>query len=220
MLQVGVLRKLISLDDESSRNTGFLARILVACPGSTMGSRFYKEPPESSPEMEAFHNRMKDILDIPLPEQQEENRRLIPRELLLSDDAKALWIDYFNEVEAKIGNYPEFSSIPDFASKSAENAVRIAGCLHVFTDGLDSKVSADTMARAILIARWHLQETLCLFDTIDTSQEDKDVLMLWDWLFKKKPEEITLTYLRNYAPNQLRKNGRHKVAMERLDTVS
>lgn len=41
MMQLSVLKALVNMADGQSRNTGFLARVLLACPESTMGTRFY-----------------------------------------------------------------------------------------------------------------------------------------------------------------------------------
>ena len=217
MLQEAVLRKLVAVDHGASRSTGFLARFLLACPNSTMGSRLYREPPQQADRaMNAFNERIAEILALPLPYSGDDDGSLQSPELHLSIDAKNLWVKYFNSVEERISRHAEFASIPDFASKSAENAVRLAGCFHIFCHGISGKIEAETMRRAIAVANWHLQETLLLFETIDTPQEIQDALLLWDWLKLKQPQNITLTYLRNYAPNRLRSGERHKKAVEVL----
>lgn len=215
MMQEAILRKLIAIDNSSSRSSGFLARMLLAHPISTQGDRDYVEPPASLYEMEVFHRRITDLLNMPLP-MDEDRLNLAPPELLLSQEAKKIWIDYHNFVERRIRKHSELATIPDFASKSADNAARIAGCFHIFEHGITGNISAETMQKAIAVASWHLSETLSLFEHIDIPQETKDALLMLDWLKVKGLHDTTLSYIRNHCPNSLRSDGKHKKALELL----
>jgi putative DNA primase/helicase len=217
MLQEGVLRKLVEIDSGVSRSTGFLARMLLAQPTSTCGSRPYKEPPADDPAMHAFNDRIAALLDMPLPlDSAADDARLSPPKLGFTPEAKAHWVEYFNEVERRIAKHQVYATIPDFASKSAENVARLAGCFHVFCYGVTGEISLETMQSAIAIAAWHLDETLRIFENIDTPQNISDALLLWDWLQQKGLSSVSLSHLRTHAPSALRKGDRCKKAVELL----
>src|SRR5205085_657136 len=116
-----------------TRGSGFLARYLVAAPLSTMGARLYQEPPQGMPNLAAFHRRIRELLDSHLPV--DDQGRLTPPLLQLSAGAFAAWREYHDAIERELKPLGEYASVCDFAAKSAENAARIAGCLHVFEGG-------------------------------------------------------------------------------------
>ena len=65
MMQEVVLARLLAAGGGVSRGLGFLARFLVAWPGSTMGTRFYCAEFDDSG-LSAFDARLHALLDIPL----------------------------------------------------------------------------------------------------------------------------------------------------------
>lgn len=72
---------------------GLLSRCLVTWPTSTAGTRFYREIDLSnSAEIKKYNARILEILKTPLPLAEGKQNELKPRELLLSSDAKQLWI--------------------------------------------------------------------------------------------------------------------------------
>ena len=44
------------------RGTGFIARFLIAWPGSTQGTRAYRPAPEAMPHVEHYGKRIRDLL--------------------------------------------------------------------------------------------------------------------------------------------------------------
>ncbi|MDF2578239.1 MAG: hypothetical protein K0S74_1723 [Chlamydiales bacterium] len=86
LIQEDTLRTFLSKADGLPRGTGFLARFLLAWPESTIGSRIYTEAPEQWNALDAFNSRIEEILNIPLPIQ--EDGSLKPKELGFSLEAK------------------------------------------------------------------------------------------------------------------------------------
>ena len=129
MVQPLVLRELTVRGCGLTRGSGFLARYLVTAPLSTMGGRMYVEAPRGMPHLSAFHRRIRELLDTNLP--LDEQGRLCPPLLRLSPGAFAIWRDYHDEIERELRPLGDYAAVCDFAAKSAENAARIAGCLHV-----------------------------------------------------------------------------------------
>ncbi len=215
MMQMWVLQRLIKMGDGQSRGTGFLARMLFAAPESTMGTRLYKKPTAHDPYLDDFNKRVYQLLNTPLPVKEGTLELQLPT-LELARDAHALWESYYNEVETQIGKLGNFESIKDFAAKSAENAARIAGNFHVFTYGAYGEISADTIHRAITIARWHLNETRRIFLQMD--QPDDVVLgqLLWEWIQAKGVTTVTLKEILQFGPYKLRDRNSRDIALRKL----
>jgi hypothetical protein len=179
MMQRAVVSDLMKRTNGLARGSGFLARYLISEPASTMGDRPYKSPTEMQ-SLPAFHVRILELLRIKLPLDDQE--RLKPPVLKLSAEAFRLWRAYHDEVEAELRPFGAYKGIGDFAAKSADNAARIAGCLHVFSHGPSGVISADVMGHAVVVARWYLREALRVMDLLDEPQDWTDARSLDSWL--------------------------------------
>lgn len=211
MLQPVVLRELTQRGAGLTRGSGFLARYLVAAPLSTMGARPYREPPEGMPNLAAFHRRIRELLDTPLP--LDDQGRLNPPSLQLSAGAFAAWREYHDEIERELRPLGEYATVCDFAAKSAENAARIAGCLHIF-GGVQGAIPPDTMDRATTLARWYLREALRVLNVLDEPQAWADARLLDAWL-AAEGDSPTRDVLR-LGPGPLRDKTRRNAAIEVL----
>src|SRR5262249_38695940 len=60
-------RAFLDRSEGLARSTGFLARVLLCWPRSTQGDRPYAPLPQGSPRMSAFHQRIAEILKMPVP---------------------------------------------------------------------------------------------------------------------------------------------------------
>ena len=218
MMQPSVMMHLLSMGKGMGRDIGFLARMFMIQPTPTAGTRDYQEPPETLPHLARFSRRIRALLDTPLPvDEQTSDGRLMPPSLKLNDAAKALWVDYYHEVEYAMKPYGNLVEIQDFASKSAENAARLAACFHVFERGIDGIIHENTMHNAITCARWFLLEALRIFAQHDKPQNVLDAESLWAWCVHKNHETVTLSTISRYGPNHLRKHrGRYKMAVNLL----
>lgn len=216
MMQISVLRALLGVSDGLSRNTGFMARILLAFPESTMGTREYRPGMTDNPHLRAFHSRIRTLLDQPLPVE-DESLTLAPPVLALDAEAHALWIAYYNNTERQLGKLGEYETIKDFAAKSAENAARIAANLHIFEHGAVGCISADTMQCAIALAAWYLGETKRIFIHLEEPQDIGDARLLQEWLLRRGGQSFTQRDVMQYGPNLLRKNQARRLrALEML----
>jgi len=178
MLQPMLLRELTQRGGGLARGGGFLSRFLVTAPLSTMGTRPYQGPPHGMPNLAGFHRRIRELLDGPPLDDQ---GRLALPVLPLSPEAFEVWREYHDDTERKLKPLREYATVCDFAAKSAENAARIAGCLHVF-EGTQGAIPAETMRRAATLARWFLREALRVLDVLDEPQAWADARLLDAWL--------------------------------------
>ena len=215
MMQETVLKQLLNVNDGQSRGTGFLARMLFAAPNTTMGTRFYQPPPLHDRSMDAFSARIHQLLDMKLPVK-DGTMELEPTTLTLSPEAYALWIEYYNEVEARIGKLGEYETVKDFASKSAENAARLAGNFHVFSYGITGTIVLDTMHQAIEVARWHLNETRRIFMVLEQPDDVQLAQTLLDWIEAKSLTILNLKELLQYGPYKLRNPAKRDAALRKL----
>ncbi len=108
MLQPLVLQQMLSKSGGINRQSGFMARSLMAFPDSAMGERFYQEPPESQTALSHFHQRLMDCLDGSLV-LDKEGCHQIPV-LHFSSPAKSALL-FFNETETGLSD--KWSSIKD-----------------------------------------------------------------------------------------------------------
>ena len=86
--------------------------------------------------------------------------------------------------------------VRDVASKTAENAARIAANFHVFAGENSNQISADHLDAAKSVALWHLYEAQRFFGEIETPRENTDAFKVFQWLQLKCSEEQTTFKLR------------------------
>jgi hypothetical protein len=213
MLQPIILQQMLTKQGGINRQSGFLARCLIAYPESTMGDRCYQEPPESLTPLLRFHERITDCLNQTLSfNMSPDDHQSIPI-IALSPAAKLTWIKFFNRIEQGLNKSAHWASITDFASKSAENAARMAALFHLFEGKTDS-ISHETMERAIEIMEWHLLETKRLLGEQPQSESHDDAFKLLSWIREKSISEATPRYLQQYSP--VREKQRRDAAIQIL----
>lgn len=187
-VQEPTLREFFTRSGALARGTGFLARFLVAWPESTQGTRFFDDPPPNWPHLAAFHRRIAAILDQPAPI--DEDGALTPAMLSLAPDAKAAWVEYHDAIESELASGGELYSVRDVASKSADNAARLAALFQMF-EGAGGAVGLDSFERASRITAWHLSEARRFFGELALPAELADAARLDSWLIEHCRRERT-----------------------------
>jgi putative DNA primase/helicase len=179
-VQEPTLRSFFDKTGPLARGTGFLARFLVSWPESTQGNRPYTDPPEDWPKLTAFHKKIEEILRITVLV--DDAGALSPVPLTLTPDAKAAWEEFHNEVERELSSGGELYDVRDVASKSADNAVRLAVLFQIFEHGPGGAVELDCFERAGRIVAWHLNEARRFFGELALPAELADAARLDTWL--------------------------------------
>jgi len=179
------------------RQSGFLARCLMAYPKSSMGSRFYQEPPNDFGYLETLENRLQDCLDVSKKLTQAGCINLPT--LQMSIDAKKHWIHFFNETESGVSHHGQWSDIKDFASKAPENAARLAALFHLYS-GSEGDISSEHMEQAIAIIGWHLFETRRIFSIQSEKEEILEAQRLLDWLIAHDKKHTTPREIQQFSP--------------------
>lgn len=211
MMQPLLLEQMINQATGISRQSGFLARCLLAYPDSSMGTRFYQEPPEQLDGLNEYEQRIRDCLD--------QSQRLnqagcvnLPI-LKMNPQAKHLWIQFFNSIEAGLASQGQWLEIKDFASKAAENAVRLAALFHLFS-GKTGDINVEHIEQAITLMSWYLFETKRLLEPQSTQPNLDDAKKLLAWLLEQRPQPTTPRDILQFGP--LRSKTQRDAALENL----
>ena len=147
------------LSDELASGQGFLPRMLIAFPPSTMGTRLYREASERAwQDLGRFIGQSKMLLEHVPSVSKKDRQKLEPRTLFLSDDARSLLIEYHDHIERSQSPGADYELVTAYASKSAEQAARIAGVMTLFENIEAETVSAEVIANAIALAQFYLSE--------------------------------------------------------------
>ena len=203
MVQPLLLGQLLS--DPLADGQGFLARCLISQPATLAGHRPYLgENPADHPAVQAYAQRMAQLLDT-RPELWEggDGYELKPRGLTLNPDARALWIAFYNAIEAEQANGKELADARPFASKAAEQAARIAGVVTLFNDPGALEVGEAAMDGAIQVMDFYLNEHLRLMGTGKQQQTDKRLRTLLEWM-QGQDAIVTTRHIAQKAPRAVR----------------
>lgn len=218
-VQEATLRNFFDRSGALARGTGFLARFLVAWPESTQGHRLFTDAPAYWPALEAFNRRITVILNQPLPINEE--GILKPFLLPLSAEAKEAWVVFHNAIEAELVSGGELYDVRDVASKTADNATRLAALFQLFEDielGVISKRAIESASR---IVAWHLNEARRFFGELALPTEMGNAVRLDNWLISYCRKHGTTIIprrevQRNVTPVHLRNNPMLDVALNEL----
>jgi putative DNA primase/helicase len=218
--QPGTVRQWLENCRGLARDSGFLARFLVAQPQSTQGRRMFQEAPEHWPSLSRFHRRLADLLDYPL--RFDERGALAPVVLNLDPAAKAAWIEFHDTIEAELAPGGDMAEARDVASKAGDNAARLAALFHVFEHGPAGTVSADDMRRAAGIVAWHLFEARRFLNQIAVPEAVADAMALEAWMIQRCKADhlaaLPISLLHKSAPNRLRKKAPLEAALDELES--
>jgi hypothetical protein len=154
-VQEATIRAFFANTKGLARGTGFLARFLVSWPESTQGTRHFTEAPANWPALATFNERLTAILNWPAPI--DTDGALSPAMLTLAPDAKAAWVAFHDAIESELATGGELCEVRDVASKTADNAARLAALFHTFTGSI-GPIDIKAMESAARVTLWHLHE--------------------------------------------------------------
>ena len=215
MVQESPLQALLIRSGDLARGSGFLARFLISWPDSTQGMRPYKEPPENAAYVQAFNQRIREILNAPVCLNLQ--GMLSPARLTLSPEAKRAWVAFHDFIESEMRDGGKFRNVRDCASKMADNVARMAALFHAF-EGRAGMIELDLIERAVAICWWHLSEALRFFGNLALPIELSDAAKLDAWLIRECNglNSYALPKLRVRRHGPLRNTARVNVALTEL----
>jgi len=180
-----------------ARGTGFLARFYISWPESTQGFRPFTDAPENWPALAAFDRRVAAILENPV--NIDDDGALSPCMLSLTPETKAAWVEFHDRIEVMLRPGGELHEVQDVASKSADNAVRLAALFQVFEHGIGGTIELEAFAGASKIAAWHLNEARRFFGEIAQPVTLANAARLDHWLIEYCKREHTHLVGKNHT---------------------
>jgi putative DNA primase/helicase len=216
MVQPLVFRHLTRLAGGAVRGMGLFARFLLAWPTSTMGTRLYKTPTPGMPAGKAFQERLIELASIEPEFQQDERGRRVyqlrPEVLSLSPAAFEIWREFHDDVERELGAEGALAEVPDVASKTADNAARLACLSHLFERGPGGAIGERAMKSGAAIALWHLLEAKRVFGLAKRDAAAEAAIALLKWMLGQKSDTFGLREIQRGAPRALRRDGALRAA--------
>lgn len=207
-----------ALSDDVLAGQGFLARCLLAWPESTAGSRPYRhENLADDPALIRYRARAADLLARPMQMADGARNELALPLLSLSPDAFQFWEGLHNAIEAAMAPGGRFATVKAWASKTPEQALRIAGVLTLFENADARAIDAATMERAAELALWHLGEAARLAGTAALSPEVRDAEALLAWMHDNRHARVYSTMALNRGPARIREAETFRQAMAELE---
>ena len=178
-VQQAALASFLEHSGALARGIGFFARFLISWPESTQGYREFTEAPKDWPALSAFHRRIQELLNTPIPIA--ENGALTPALLSMSIEGQKAWVLFHNRIEQELRSGGDFYEVCDVASKIADNVARLAALFHLFA-GIKGDIGLDALESAIQIATWHLNESKRFFGELALPEEIVNAIRLDKWL--------------------------------------
>jgi hypothetical protein len=204
------------LSDDVLCGQGFLPRCLVAWPASTVGTRTYQAADLSrDPALARYWSRMRDLLTEPLTLREGSRNELEPRALTLAPDAKALWVDVANAIEADMAG--DFASVRAWASKAASQVARIAGVLTLVEEPGAGVIRRDAVERAARLAMYHLREAARVVGTASVPAKVRHAEALLSWCRETGRTLLYSSDALRTGPNCIRSIEAFRAAVEVLD---
>ncbi|MDR7134399.1 hypothetical protein J2X06_001583 [Lysobacter niastensis] len=206
-----------ALSDDVLAGQGFLARCLLAWPEGTAGTRTYQaESLRDDPAVQRLATILLVRHRLALPLAEGQRQELAPRALVLDADAFAAWRTLHDTVEGHCGPSGRFAQVKPWASKTPEQALRIAGVLTLLENPDANRIGKATMERAGELALWHLNEALRLAGTAELSPEIRDADALLQWAHATGRSTIYSRLVLNKGPSRIRERDAFQRAIGEL----
>ena len=195
-----------------------MSRILFAAPETLAGTRLWKE---SARELDAvlrrYTARILSIFELPISAANAAGNELTPRALELSDEARVVWIEFHDLIETNMAPSRPFAKLRDVASKSAEQAARIAGVLTIVDDRHATEIDGDAMFRARELMSWYLDEAVRMASEIQSAPTKQDAEVLRQWIVAKGLQHVTAAFVQKHGPSKLRSKDNLDPAINALE---
>lgn len=220
MSQPGVFMDYVNKHGVAARASGFMSRFLFSWVESSIGTRQGNRATIAAEyDLETFHERVVELLAlnvIPRPDGATQKKTLS-----LTPEALAIWRDHRTDIERKMAPENEWEHIRDIVSKASSNALRIAALLQYFYQANSEKIQPDTVACAIKIMDWYLNQASQLFYPMsERFQFEQDVRELYSWIESRIRQNDGCAILKNdlekYGPHRLRRTERLTPVLDQL----
>ncbi|TXH69379.1 MAG: DUF3987 domain-containing protein [Thiothrix sp.] len=184
-VQPAVIENFYAKNGVLAKGSGFLARFLIAWPETTQGYRqlteadILEKPKKTG--LNLFYAKLHELLERQYINGHDGKLTNL-QTLTLTKEASKIWLAYYNDAETSIRAGGDMEHNKETASKSAENAARLAGLLHLFSGEGGTLVSAEIMQSACILAGWYLYESRRFFGELALPENELLPMKLEKWL--------------------------------------
>jgi hypothetical protein len=199
-------------------NQGFLARALTTWPTSTIGTRIYNETDlYNHSDLKPYFARVRELLTTPLPLKSGTRNVLAPRDLVLTSEAKRLYINIHNKIEADMEIGGDFSGVRAWASKSPAQILRVAGVLTLIEKPKATCIEVSAIMHAAQIALFHLNEAARILGANAVPLPIRNAEALLEWCHTKGYTHLTSGQAVQWGPRCIRYREAFYPAMKELE---
>jgi hypothetical protein len=168
------------------------------------GSRFFRDPPrQDDPRFTAYRRAVRRLMRGE-PRTWDGRNELNPRAIGLTAEARGLWIELHDQIEARLRSDGELGSVKSFGNKLAEHAARLAGVLTIFADPHAEAIEADVVESVTELATYYASEAVRLGAEVRVSRSVADAEKLRQWVLAWSEPLISLADIENAGPNAIR----------------
>jgi hypothetical protein len=205
MAQPGVAAQTL-LTNRLLTEQGLLARMFISYPNSNIGYRPYREQTLGDlPAVQAYWDRMKELLSLPLPFDIDHPGAVRPRVLTLSREAKSAFVLFADHMERLQQPGQILAQVSAFASKAPEHALRLATHVGLVESPEKQMLSLSDIKAGIALAQFYTNEYLRI---LTTANDNPDLLLAEDclrWMHDcGKAPLFSLPDIYQFGPNPLR----------------
>ena len=202
------------LSDNLLNGIGFIARMLIAAPPSTAGTRLHREAPiGTSMQIENYNQRLRFLL-LRGTASGNSTEGVNPPVMRLESGARTAWITFHDACERALAANGPLAEIRAFAAKLPEHAGRIAAVLAMYADPETMVVPPWAMECSIALATYYANELLRLRSGAAVGMELQQAQRLLVWWQNLPSPELHLTTVYQNGPASLRhsKDARRAIA--------
>lgn len=165
---------------------------------------------ENLPSVQLFHEAIRGIISNGFDTS--EDGGLVFKELRVTHEAQAAYNALFNFMEKEMQVGGEYEAIRGYARRTAEQALRIAGCLAFLDNPQASLIDGPTMERGKALALWYADEMLRIRLDDMASAEILSAEKLLNWLHGKGVATTCVRQVQRGGPNDMREAARIRKA--------
>lgn len=209
-----------TLKDSVMRGQGFLPRFILAIPENLAGTRF-KDVTQQSLDANSdlrllgFWARCTELL---ISGELNQNVR---RVLAMNEQAKMVYLQFYNEIERLQAKGQCFEYLQAFASRASQLARRLA-TVFAFFEG-KTEIDADVLLGACTIIRHSLNEWLRYIDIESADESNAERLIKWliAQCYKEGSERLEYSDVQTSCPRPMQKDGGlFKIALQQLEDTN
>jgi hypothetical protein len=216
MMQPIVMERILS--NPELMNQGLVNRFLISWPASRIGWRALVDTNvHEIPTVKAFHERLSEILRQEMSFSARVPNELEPARITLEDGAHTAYTKFYQEIETAQREGGAYATIQGFASKAAEQALRLAATFSLYRSLGSRSIGEADFVSATKVVLYHLCEALRMFEAVSSEPELLRAERLLKWLHKRESRFVSLAEIYQFGPPDIRSAQIARVTLGTLE---